>query len=453
MRIGSLFSGAGGLDMAVEQVFGGTTVWHSEIDKAASKVLAHRWPGVPNLGDITTVDWSEVPAVDILCGGFPCQDVSAAGRRAGIKDGTRSGLWAVFADAIDHLRPPVVVIENVRGLLSATAHRMEPGDTTVGNGAGRPALRAAGAVLGDLADLGYDAQWATVAAADIGAPHRRERVFIVATNASSGELQRRGGRPAVAGASGRGEGAAEQRQRDGDATECGGATAPDSGGAAVTLLPTPAAADGQRGQDFARAGRDGSGGDDLVTLVVKATQGGLLLPTPQAADGGRGPSADIGGDRDSGAKRAIDLTTVASREMTQWGKYEPAIRRWEHLTGPAPAPTEPNKNGNPRLSAAFSQWLMGWPDGWVTDPAIGLSRNDQLRIVGNGVCPQQAAAALRYLIQVAGGAGYPAAAPAAAGALLPTPRATDGPKGGPNQRGSSGDLMLPSAVCQLGGDQ
>ena len=85
---------------------------------------------------------------------------------------------------------------------------------------------------------------------------------------------------------------------------------------------------------------------------------------------------------------------------THWGKYAPAIARWESLTRPAPAPTEPNKNGNPRLSAEFSQWLMGWPDGWVTDPAIGISRNDQLRIVGNGVCSQQAAAALRYLLAV-----------------------------------------------------
>ena len=83
-----------------------------------------------------------------------------------------------------------------------------------------------------------------------------------------------------------------------------------------------------------------------------------------------------------------------------WGKYEPAIRRWEQIVGPAPPPTEPNKNGNPRLSAEFSQWLMGWPDGWVTDPAIGISRNDQLRIVGNGVVSLQAAAALRYLLAV-----------------------------------------------------
>jgi DNA (cytosine-5)-methyltransferase 1 len=88
------------------------------------------------------------------------------------------------------------------------------------------------------------------------------------------------------------------------------------------------------------------------------------------------------------------------KPMTAWGKYEPAIQRWEQLTRPAPPPTEPNKNGNPRLAAAFSEWLMGWPDGWVTDPAIGISRNDQLRIVGNGVCPQQAVAALRYLLEV-----------------------------------------------------
>jgi DNA (cytosine-5)-methyltransferase 1 len=164
--------------------------------------------------------------------------------------------------------------------------------------------------------------------------------------------------------------------------------------AEVTLLPTPAAADGQRGQDFARAGRDGSGGDDLVTLVVKATKGGLLLPTPAAQDGN-------GGGRYSSDGHQTTLPGEARLLQTAWGKYEPAIRRWEHLTGPAPAPTEPNKNGNPRLSAAFSEWLMGWPDGWVTDPAIGLSRNDQLRIVGNGVCPQQAAAALRYLLTIA----------------------------------------------------
>ncbi len=480
MRIGSLFSGAGGLDMAVEAVFGGTTVWHSEINKAASKVLAHRWPGVPNLGDITTVDWSEVPPVDILCGGFPCQDVSSAGRRAGIKDGTRSGLWSIFADAIDHLRPPVVVIENVRGLLSAQAHRnVEPGDATVGIGGRVPVLRAAGAVCGDLADLGYDAQWATVAAADIGAPHRRERVFIVATDAESGRRRRTadasstqsprlrpgperhsapaaqsGGAP-VRVDTGRTSGA-EAGAHPGDRPGDHRRERPD-----VALLPTPAAADGNGGKtshpDVRRANghsinlsevavnillptpglsdvktpRRGAqledtvnGGTHMLNLAdaIEHTHGrDALLQTPSASDGAGGKTSRSGNRIDE------PLLGGQAREMaTAWGKYEPAIRRWEHLTGPAPAPTEPNKNGNPRLSAAFSQWLMGWPDGWVTDPAIGLSRNDQLRIVGNGVCPQQAAAALRYLIQVAGGApSYPGAAPAAsgAGALLPTPAA------------------------------
>ena len=97
MRIGSLFSGAGGLDMAVEHVFGGEVVWQSEVDPAASKVLAHRFPCAPNLGDITKANWNAADRVDIICGGFPCQDVSLAGKRAGIHGGSRSGLWAEMA--------------------------------------------------------------------------------------------------------------------------------------------------------------------------------------------------------------------------------------------------------------------------------------------------------------------------------------------------------------------
>ncbi len=405
MRIGSLFAGAGGLDLAVEAVFSGTVVWQAEIDKAASKVLAHRFPGVPNLGSVTDIDWATVPPVDVLCGGFPCQDVSAAGKRAGIKAGTRSGLWSVFAEAIDILRPRIVVVENVRGLLSATAHRVESDEATVGDGSGGPVLRAAGAVLGDLADLGYDAQWATVAAADVGAPHRRERVFIVATDTGNDGRSREAhyarGRAGCAGRCESGGCRTAQGSRTvvdllptpcardfKDATASPGAIARNtpSLGAVEFYLPTPAAADGSRDQDYARAGRQGSGGHDLVTALA-------LLPTPNASDasgGGQHPDKRVGHSR-----QLIDYALLA------WGKYEPAIRRWETVLGkPAPPPTEPNKNGNPRLSAAFSEWLMGWPAGWVTDPAIGISRNDQLRIVGNGVCPQQAVAALRYLLAV-----------------------------------------------------
>jgi DNA (cytosine-5)-methyltransferase 1 len=211
-RIGSLFSGTGGLDRGVQAVLGGTVAWHSEIDPGACKILAHRYPDVPNLGDVERVglpfsdeewkeikaaqkfhgveyempapDWSGVDLVDVLTGGFPCTDVSAAGKREGIRPGTRSGLWGRFLDAIEQLRPPLVVIENVRGLLSADAHHpahseLESCPWEMGDGSG-PTLRALGAVLGDLADIGFDAEWVGLRAADVGAPHGRFRVFVVA---------------------------------------------------------------------------------------------------------------------------------------------------------------------------------------------------------------------------------------------------------------------------------
>lgn len=101
--------------------------------------------------------------------------------------------------------------------------------------------------------------------------------------------------------------------------------------------------------------------------------------------------------------QVVDAITRQARIVAEvTGKYAPAIHRWETLTRPASPPTEPNRNGNPRLSAAFAEWMMGWPDGWATDPAIGISRNDQLRIIGNGVCPQQAYAAISGLLNVCG---------------------------------------------------
>ncbi|MBN9177824.1 MAG: DNA cytosine methyltransferase [Microbacterium sp.] len=204
LRIGSLFSGYGGLDLAVEEVFDARTIWFSEINEPVARVFAHHWPGAPNLGDITTIDWRAVEPVDVLCGGFPCQDVSTVGKRAGLAPGTRSGLWAHMATAIEALQPEWVVIENVRGLLSAPAIRpspegddderrnpsaatpggatlrgVEPDPWGLGDQPARP-LRALGAVLGDLADLRYDAQWIGLPASAIGAPHPRFRIFILA---------------------------------------------------------------------------------------------------------------------------------------------------------------------------------------------------------------------------------------------------------------------------------
>ncbi|WP_327007677.1 DNA cytosine methyltransferase [Dactylosporangium sp. NBC_01737] len=109
-RIGSLCTGYGGLDLAVEWVLGGRLAWYAETDPHARTVLTHHWPDVPNLGDIRTVDWSVVEPVEILTAGFPCQDISNAGKRAGIT-GEHSSVWTAVADAVRHLRPPLVFVE------------------------------------------------------------------------------------------------------------------------------------------------------------------------------------------------------------------------------------------------------------------------------------------------------------------------------------------------------
>lgn len=185
MKLGSLFSGYGGLDLAVEEVFGAETAWFAEVEPAPAEVFSQHWPGVPNLGDVTRVNWSLVEPVDIIAGGSPCQDLSMAGARRGMTDGTRSNLWVEMREAIAVLRPRYVVWENVRGALSATAKseadsEMEHGQGLLGDGSDRPDLRALGRVLGDLADLGFDAEWRGLRAADVGAPHGRFRVFVVA---------------------------------------------------------------------------------------------------------------------------------------------------------------------------------------------------------------------------------------------------------------------------------
>ncbi|MET9260456.1 DNA cytosine methyltransferase [Amycolatopsis sp. NPDC004079] len=158
--IGSLCTGVGGLDLGVAAVLGGRIAWYSEIDPHASAVLAARLPGALALGDLRTVDFTRVEPVQVVTAGFPCQDISGSGRRAGIVKGARSGLWSYILEVIGLLGPDLVVVENVAAL------RWRNG------GLDR--------VLGGLAETGYDAVWRSVRAADVGAAHRRERVFLCA---------------------------------------------------------------------------------------------------------------------------------------------------------------------------------------------------------------------------------------------------------------------------------
>lgn len=376
IRAGSICSGVGGLDLAIEAALGARTVWQTEIDPHASLVLEKRF-GVPNHGDISTVDWSTVEPVDVLSGGTPCQDMSSAGKRAGMTADTRSGLWSHMATAISVLRPSVVVWENVQGALSARATSdsdVEPGAGPVGDGPGGPVLRAAGRVLGDLASLGYDAAWEVVSAADVGACHRRNRVFVVAVVADAGGER--------FGESTRGASPQEAGPESGDVVGDHLRARPvlDGRGVALDLLPTPQARDG----------KGVPGGNFNMASLPRAVH---LLPTPTAQDsaGSRGFLHD--GVTPYTSSSGVTLTDAVNDE--RWGRYSDAVARHAVMVGrPAPNPTVPSRTGSPVLSHRFTEWMMGWPEGWVSDV---LDRRPGLRACGNGVVPQQAEHAIRRL--------------------------------------------------------
>lgn len=157
LTVGSLFSGAGLCDLGLERA-GFEHKWFCEIGDYPRKVLAARWPGKPIYRDVGKIDGKTVEKIDVLVGGFPCQDVSSSGKRQGIRKGTRSGLWFEFHRLIRDLRPRYAIIENVKGLLSKGIDQ----------------------VCAGLADIGYDAEWQVLPATLFGAPHLRERLFIVA---------------------------------------------------------------------------------------------------------------------------------------------------------------------------------------------------------------------------------------------------------------------------------
>jgi DNA (cytosine-5)-methyltransferase 1 len=459
--------------MAVAAHYSATVAWHCEFDKHPSAILAHHYPDIPNHHDVTSVDWAAVEPVDIITGGYPCQPFSHAGQRRGIND--ERHLWPYVADVIRVLRPRLCVFENV------------PGHLTLGFDT----------VLADLAGVGFDAEWGVVSAAEAGAPHRRQRLFIVATDASSRQL---------AGVASEGHGLSESPQRGGEFD------------LTLRLLPTPKASDGPNGGPGMRNRRGVA--DALPGVVTQLIEGeedatahqtntGAVLPSLRNEDGtqairgaratgrhdpvhepedvwpglrineDRGdekraalacqetPQGQLRDMRDSqrparpphrqepgeqrpgqsddvvfvlpseaalagGSRQAdgIEETQAAStvRDVRGdvppalgeeanlfarvqggatepeddptlsgiWGPYAPAVKRWALVLGrPAPAPTEPGKDGRPRLSPRAVEWLMGLPDGWVT--GVDIPRSAQLKALGNGVVKQQAALALALL--------------------------------------------------------
>ena len=388
MRVGSLFTGYGGLDMAACAATGGTIAWTSDVPEHdregslignAPRIIAHRHPGVPNLGDITKVDWRRVEPIDVLTGGSPCTDISTVGRMAGLAPGTRSNLWVEMLTAAAVLRPRLVIWENVRAALTTRADSdLEQRPRRVGDLRSGPALRVLGRVLGGLADLGYDAEWVMLPASGVGACHRRYRVFLAAhAPGDTGWLAQRDARST---ADTRGEHRDERRiSGPGEAPGRGTLSEPARRDRAPIdlLLPTPKASDDHT-----------SGPADTRRSTPGLRAITHLLQTPRASD------AEKGGPNQRGSKGDLALPAA----VIDWGRYLPAIERHEVAFGrSAPPPTEPSpRTGKPRLSPRFVEWMMGLPDGCVTD-VPDLTRGQQLRALGNGVVPAQAYAALQWM--------------------------------------------------------
>lgn len=369
ITLGSLCSGIGGLELGVERALRARTVWQAEIDPHASAVLAHRWPGVTNIGDVRDV--AAMTPVDILAAGYPCQPFSTAGRRKGTDDPRH--LWPAVHAAVAHLGPRLVILENVRGHLTLGFDQ----------------------VLGDLAGIGYDAEWRVVRASDVGCCHQRARLFVAAY--PNGVAAGRDGAAAP-----RAQGTGTQHgDRPGDGR---GATAPDATGAErratqPDALPAathrPAEPRERRGPDAADANGEGLEGSQ---------------PAPRRDLPAGGTAADathVGRQRDG---RARDRETGPTD--SRFGPYAAAVRRQEAWHGPAPDPTTDG-----RLNPAFVEWMMGYPAGWVTD--VLDSRNAALRCLGNAVVPQVAEAFCLGLLDE-----EVPSAPVTR--LLPTPRATRG---------------------------
>lgn len=309
ITIGSLCSGVGGLEIGVMSALPGCQLsWCSDVDPQAVKVLSARFAGVPNLGDIRVLDWSRLRRVEILTAGFPCQDISAAGRRAGVENGERSGLWTDVLGAVRVVRPQLLVVENVAALRWR------------GGGLGR--------VLGDLAATGYDSSWRSVCADEVGAPHRRERVFLLAWPRSEG--------------------------------------------------PADPAADADRARRH-------------IKRPERVEQNRWTLPTGSdpRSGGCAGPPADRMIGKGSARCGTADF---------RWGVHGAALARWEQALGRrAPQPLLIGRRGQPVLAPEFVEFLMGLPVGWVT--GLAISRTAQLRLLGNGVVPAQAAHAIALLLQ------------------------------------------------------
>jgi DNA (cytosine-5)-methyltransferase 1 len=346
MKIGSLCTGYGGLDMAVEAVFDAKTVWVSEIDKYASQVIKERF-WVTNHGDLKTINWHEVEPIDILTAGYPCQPFSHAGERKGLND--ERHIFPYILEAISILRPKYAIMENVRGHLSLGFKE----------------------VLKGLAEVGYDAKWRIVRASDVGAPHQRARLFIIAqpSNTDSqrtnmGELQTTQG---------------NQGQSQSEPCQCC-AIASDT--ISERCQDKPCCKESNESKQGITTNTDSNACEES-----RRTDRGIPSKTSEIIDRS---DRSIDGCCCAAHCNSNDEHKSHNWSMSQLG------RRFATRCEMRMQRTPNTLDLEGRLNPVFVEYMMGLPEGWVTD--LDISRSQQLKMLGNGVVPQQAEYAIQQIL-------------------------------------------------------
>ena len=362
LTVGSLFSGIGGIDLGLERA-GMTVKWQSEIDPFACKVLKKHWPDIPNLGNIKEINWKETEKVDVICGGYPCQPFSTAGKRNGEEDPRH--LWPWVREAISELRPQYAVLENVRGHLSLGGL----------------------SVIGELASIGYDAEWRVVSAASVGANHKRDRIVIVAYPS---ELFSNGG---------------DNNARVGMESE----TVPelgDSGGSADVADPNSSDSP-NGGKCSSLPSQGGSRRDD--------GSGSGSDPRQVSVGGTRETPSDVANPDDAGSRTSERRVNCDRSEESQEREF--AQSRFSGCSSNV-ADTQKQCGNGRRNGDIFGQSATDWIQGkvrgkgchgrftnWEVEPDVGRvahgipSRVDRLRGLGNAVVPQVAEVVGRLIME------------------------------------------------------
>jgi len=368
LMVGSLFAGIGGLDLGLERA-GMQVKWQVENNPYCIRVLAKHWPSVKRYGDIKQIKWSEVEPVDLICGGFPCQPVSVAGARKGDKD--ERWLWLEFLRAIREVRPRYALVENVPGLLSTDDGRLARG------------------VFGDLAEIGYDAEWNIVSAADVGAPHLRKRIFIVAHAQSDLRSAPRNERPFALdwGSSSLENPRCLVGQEGAEVEGILSRFSEEWNSRIESAGPSNMADSKQRGLSQ-------RGSKPQVSVISRIGEHGqeTIVAHSQSFDGSR-PEQEGVGTRKPEVSTGDRCTALGDSESIRFTRMGQAEDEWQVNRG-LNAPDNSSEIGR-----ECSQWAVEPDVGRVADGVP--SRVDRLKCLGNAVVPQVAEYVGRLIMEVA----------------------------------------------------